>query len=253
MGKKAWQIILLIVQILITIIYGAIIVHMTLILVKDYGTKSIVTIQGYFPQFVILISSLVPQIIIRIRRKMHTQDGEIFPILFTMIALQATLIVPRYVALTEVVFISPRILTYLERFSLIGTASLFLLSSLRFYGFNSPRMSWYIVIVLAFSLFISVIAPVNYTSSSSLEILSGKYDAMIQLSILLFYAATILTLVISAAREKGAVAIKRLIGFIFLIAGLYLGFSSLLIPVILSSTLYIVGIVIISNNVKESF
>lgn len=254
MGKKLWQLILLVVQIMITITYGAIIIHMTVLLVKTNGKEAFRDIQGFIPQFVILISSLVPQIMIRVRRKMHTQDGDIFPILFTMIALQATLIVPRYLSLTNLIYINPKFLIFLERFSLVGTASFFLLSSLRYYGFNSSKMSWYILIVLGFSAFISIIAPVDYTADQSLEVLfANRYDAIIQFAILLLFIASILTLLILALRERTAENTKRFVGFTLLVVGLYLGFGSSLVPVILSSLSYITGIVIISNNIKESF
>lgn len=252
--RKATQTIFLILQIVITLFYLAMIVHMAILLYEKTPLREFVKeILNYLPQVIILISSLIPQIALRLRRKLHSQDGEIFPLLFTMVALQASLIIPDYTSLTGVFIVDPHILLLLERFSLLGTSALFFISSLRYFGFNSSKIGWYIVYTMAFSLFLCVIAPSNNSTPFKVDVVSSKYDAYIQLAIAILYLLSILTFLVSAIRDKTATNIKRLIGFFLVIVGLYLAVSISVAPIIISCILYLAGIIILAVNTKESF
>ena len=83
-------------QTVISIAYAAMLVHMTILLVRSRSTGWISTIVAYFPQLVIIISSMALQFVLRIRHRAHTQDGSLLPLLFTFIALESSMILPIY-------------------------------------------------------------------------------------------------------------------------------------------------------------
>ena len=252
--KKVTQSFFLFLQIIITLVYGAIIVHMTQILYLANPDSFIDEIITYLPQFVILVSSIIPQIVIRAKRKLHTQDGEIYPLLFTMVALQATLVIPKYSEVTEMFFVDPSVLAILGRFSLLGAAVLFLIASLRYYGFNSSKIDHYIFASLAAVLLISIIAPISsLKKENTMNVFNSQYDVYIQIAIVLIYVATITTFFVYALNDKSPVNTKRFFGFLFVIVGLYLSITYTFIPAIISSVLYLVGIIILTFNTRESF
>ncbi len=252
--KRSTQSIYLILQVVITFFYLAMIAHMGFILYQRYGIDFIYRMLRFLPQIVILISSLIPQITLRLRRKLHSQDGEIFPLLFTMVAIQSSLIIPEYTSITGVFIMDAHLLTILSRFSLLGTSALFLISSLRYYGFNTSRSGWYTICILGFSLFLCIIAPTNSRHFYSSPALSSRYDVYLQLAIICIYFLSILTFVVSVIKDKTSTNIRRLIGFTLVIIGLYLAeVTTSLIPVILSCVLYFAGIIVLTVNTKESF
>ena len=251
--RKSTQTIFLILQIIITLFYLAMIVHMTVILYEKNPNDFIYQMISYLPQVVVLISSLIPQIALRLRRKLHSQDGEIFPLLFTMVALQASLIIPQYTLVTGVFIIDQHLLIIIERFSLLGTSALFLISSLRYYGFNSSKIGWYTVCVLGFALFLCIIAPTSSVPIYYTDSVNSYYDVYIQLAIAILYLATILTFFVAFIKDKTNTNIRRLVGFSIVIIGLYMAISSSLIPVIISCILYLSGIIVLAVNTRESF
>lgn len=254
MNQKRTQSLFLFLQIIITLVYGAMIVHMTKILFERSPNSYIDDIVSYLPQFVILLSSLIPQIVLRAKRKLHSQDGEIFPLLFTLIALQVTLVIPMYTEVTGLFVLDSTILVAVGRFSLLGTAALFLISALRYYGFSTSKIDIYTSAVLAASLLISIIAPVSSLKKENImNMFNSRYDAYIQMAIILLYLATILTLLIFAIKDKSPVNTKRFLGFSLLIAGLYLSISYQFMAAIISSVLYLTGIIILTFNTGEAF
>lgn len=250
--KNTRHLFFLILQITITIVYSAAIAQMTVVLFRTNRSMFITGLIGYFSQFIILIASLVPQIYLRFKKKLHSQEGEIYPILFTMISLQSTLIIPIYSQITGVYFVDISAIIVLIRFSILGTAALFLMSALRFYGFASSRLHLYTTLLLGSAFLFCLIAPKN-TSEWGNILFTSKYDAYLQLTSTLLYAATIITMIITAIKDKTSANIKRCISFTLLIAGVFLAISNALIPTIISSVLYIVGIILLVLSSQENF
>lgn len=241
----------LILQIVITTVYTAAIAQMTVVLFRTNRAMFVTGLIGYFSQFIILIASLVPQVYLRFKKKLHSQEGEIYPILFTMISLQSTIIIPIYSQITGIYFVDTAAVLILMRFSILGTAALFLLSALRFYGFASSRLPLYTALLLATAFLFCFIAPKNTISWENM-LFSSKYDAYLQLTSTLLYAATIITMIITAIKDKTSANIKRSISFALLIAGLFLAISNSLIPTIISSALYIAGIILLISSSQEN-
>ncbi len=250
--KKTRHLLLLVLQFMITIVYGATIAHMTVVLFDGGKEIFLSGLIGYLSQLIILVSSLIPQIVLRVKKKLHSQDGEIYPLLFTMISLQSTLVIPKYSLITGIYFVDTSVLVVLIRFSMLGTAAIFLLSALRFYGFASSRLHLYTSLILGMAFVFCFIAPQNTVSMENI-LFSSIYDAYLNLISLLLYIATILTMIITAIKDKTAANIKRCISFILLISGLCLSVSETLIPTIVSSVLYITGIILLVSSTQESF
>ena len=81
------------------------------------------------------------------------------PLLFTVTAFQASLIVVDAIEAMGYIFVFPEALLVIQRFSILATAALFLLSSLRYYGFSSSNMGMYTFLFLSVSLLISAMVP----------------------------------------------------------------------------------------------
>ena len=64
----------LMMQTIISIVYAALLVHMTVLLVRSRTQGWFSTIIAYFPQLVIIISSMALQFVLRIRHRAHTQE-----------------------------------------------------------------------------------------------------------------------------------------------------------------------------------
>lgn len=205
----------------------------------------------YTPFLIILIASLFPEFSLLIKHKLHSQDGEIILFLFTITSLQASLIAQDGFSAMGYYFDYPLQLLVLQRFSLIATAAIFLLSSLRYYGFSSSHMGVYNFVFLAFSFSISILIPVS-TYKTELTITSSLYEIYLQLAVLLIYVAAIATLVIIEFKDKTALNIKRSIAFISLAIGIYVYPFNTLWTSIISPVFYIVGAVILVIDAGDS-
>ena len=145
----------------------------------------------------------------------------------------------------------PLELLILQRFSLIATASIFLLSCLRCYGFSSSHMGVYNFVFLAFSFSISLLIPVS-TYKTEMKITSSLYEIYLQLAVLLVYAAAIVTLVIIEFKDKTVLNIKRSIAFISLAIGIYVYPFNTVPTSIISPVFYTLGTVILVIDAGDS-
>ena len=99
---------LLVVQTIITVVYAFSLFEVCLFYFREGGFTGIKEpLLNYFPHLVILICSIWPQAALLFKHKLHSQDGEIMPLLFTMIATQASLIVTDAVTAMGFIFIFP--------------------------------------------------------------------------------------------------------------------------------------------------
>lgn len=205
----------------------------------------------YLPFLVILISSLFPEFSLLIKHKLHSQDGEIIPFLFTATSLQASLIAQDAFSALGFYFDYPLALLVLQRFSLIATAAVFLLSSLRYFGFSSSHMALYNFVFIAFSFSLSIIIPVS-SYKTEMTITSSLYEVYLQIAVLLVYAAAITTLVIIEFKDKTILNIKRSIALISLAIGIYVYPYNSLWTSIISPVFYILGTVILAIDAGDS-
>ncbi len=250
--KKIAPTLLLIVQSLLTAAYVGMLIHVSIVLFSKEGIAAFSDLTFYFPIFVILVSSLSPQIVLRIRRKLHSEDGEVFPILFTILSLQASLIIPIFTELSGYFYIPSEILLVVERFSILATAMIFLLSSLEYYGFQNAKLGLYTFYILLASLIVCMLAP-SSTNRGFIEIYTAYSDAFIIYSTILIYIAASLTFVAYAINEKTASNIRKCVSFLLMILGIILSLFDNFIPAIISSVSYLIGIIILDFNTKDSF
>lgn len=205
----------------------------------------------YLPFLVILISSLFPEFALLLKHKLHSQDGEIIPFLFTITSLQASLIAQDAFSALGFYFDYPLALLILQRFSLIATAAVFLLSSLRYYGFSSSHMGLYNFVFIAFSFSLSIIIPVS-SYKTQMTITSSLYEVYLLLVVLLVYAASVTTLVIIEFKDKTILNIKRSIALISLVIGIYVYPYNTIWTSVISSVFYIFGSVILAIDAGDS-
>lgn len=242
-------IICLLLQIILIMSYG----YAVFFLLSDRPNKEefIRLISSYVPLFFIFVLSLLPQFTLLLNRKLHSQDGEIFPFLFTIVSLQSSQIIGEVFNKLNIGVIYPDIIIYIERFSLLGSAILFLLSALRYNGFSSSKMPLYTVIALLASLLMSLIAPIS-TGKGNTGFLSTSYDAYFQVLIITIYAATIVTFLVMAINDNSSLSIKRAISFICLVLGLYISQFNAVITAIFSLLFYLVGSILLTRTAGDS-
>ncbi len=242
----------LIAQSLITALYVMMTIHVSIYEFARNGLIAFSTMSFFLSFLVILVSSIVPPIVLRIRRKLHSEDGEVFPVLFLILSIEASLIVPIYVNFTGFYMIPPEILIIIERFSILATASMFLLASLEYYGFQNAKLNLYTLYILLACLIVSMLAPFN-TNRGFIDIYNAYADAYILFGTFLLYIASALTFVISAINEKTNSNIRRCTAFLFMILGMILALVNNKFVAIAASISYIIGIVLLCYNTRDSF
>ena len=235
----------LMMQTIISIVYAALLVHMTVLLVRSRTQGWFSTIIAYFPQLVIIISSMSLQFVLRIRHRAHTQDGSLLPLLFTFIALESSMILPIYYDVSGISILPPSTIIFLSRFSLLSAAILFTFSAVQFFGTNLSKMWLYLISAIGASLFISIAIPLNTTSSSM--IFSSSYDAYFLVLI------TLITYIAAVAKDRATHSVTRSAAFIFLIIGNYLSIGTDIVTGVLSVVIYVAGIIMLSISAKNTF
>ena len=148
-------------------------------------------------------------------------------------------------------FLFPYQLIVLQRFSLLSSASMFLLSSLRYYGFSSSNIGLYNFVFLAVPFLLSAIIPFSSYEGQTL-IYSSFYEVYLEIAITIIYVASIITFIFLAIKDKTSLNVKRSISFIFISIGLYLSQINELWAAITSSALYIIGTIILVINAGDS-
>ncbi len=243
----------LFVQVIITIFYSFFFVNILIEAGRDGGFNGLLApAMKYFPFLVVLICSILPEASLLIKHKLHSQDGEILPLLFMIVDLQSSLIVSDAVSALGFYFDFPFYLLILQRFSLLGTAAMFLLSSLRYFGFSSSHIGLYNFAFLAISFLVSAIIPIS-SYRGEMTITSSIYEVYLQIAILVIYLATIATFIIVAIKDKTALNIKRSSAFILLCLGIYLSWANFPATCIISPVVYIIGTGILVVDAGDSF
>ena len=77
----------LLLQMLISIAYGAILIHMTVVILDQRTTGWILYMMNYFPQLIIIISSIAFLFILRVSHRTHSIDSPLLQLLFSFLAL----------------------------------------------------------------------------------------------------------------------------------------------------------------------
>lgn len=242
----------LLIQAAITVLYGFALINIFIDAGIRVGFNGILEYAvKHLPFLVILICSILPQISLLIKHKLHSQDGEILPLLFTVVALQGSLILNDAAEAMGYFLDYPFYILVLQRFSLLAAASMFLLSSLRYFGFSSSRIELFNFVFLAVPLLVSAIVPVT-SYEGSVTITSSVYEVYLQFAIVLVYLASVSTFLVTAFKDKTALNIKRSISFISLSIGLYYSHYNTLVTSILSPVFYILGTVILIIDAGDS-
>ena len=200
---------------------------------------------------VVLICSLWPQAALIFKHKLHSQDGEIMPMLFTFSAMQASLIVVDAVEAMGYIFVYPEALLVIQRFSLLGTAALFLLSSLRYYGFSSSNIGMYTFLFLAVSLLISAMVPFS-SYHGRMSTMTPGYEMYVQLVVIVLYAVAIITFIMTAVKDKTSLNVKRSIAFIMMGISIYLAYFNHIYTAATSIVLALPATVILVLNAGDS-
>ena len=122
----------LLLQMLISIAYGAILIHMTVVILDQRTTGWILYMMNYLPQLIIIISSVAFLFILRVRHRTHSIDSTLLPLLFSFIALESTAILPLYAEITGIMILPPNAVLILERFAIFSAAVVFVFSAVQY-------------------------------------------------------------------------------------------------------------------------
>ncbi|MGN1164682.1 MAG: hypothetical protein ACI4S4_07770, partial [Candidatus Ornithospirochaeta sp.] len=195
-------VILLVVQIGITVFYAFSLFEILFSGYRFSGWEEMKTsIIEYVPHLVILLCLLWPQAALIFKHKLHSQDGEIMPLLFTLTAFQASLIVTDALEAMGYIFVFPEALLVIQRFSLVATAAFFLLASLRYYGFSSSNMGMYSLLFLSLALLLSALVPFS-SYHGEMSTLTPGYEVYVQIVVLVLYIITVITFIMTAVKDK---------------------------------------------------
>ena len=243
---------LLAVQIIVLLLYAFALIEL---LINSYIFNGVDSFKenllNYLPHLVILVCCIWPQAALIFKHKLHSQDGEIMPLLFTILAFQASLIVVDAVESLGYIFIYPEALLVIQRFSLLGTATLFLLSSLRYYGFSSSNMNMYTLFSLSIAILFSALVPFS-SYHGKMSTMTPGYEVYVQILVVVLYIVTIITFIMTAVKDKTSLNVKRSIAFIMLVLSIYFAYYNLIYTAVTSIILTIAATVILVINAGDS-
>lgn len=242
-------------QLLISIAYGAMLIHMMVVLVHEKAPDWFIYTLIYLPQLVIIISSLVFLFILRLRHRTHSIDSTLLPLLFSFIALEATMILPLYSEITGITILSPNGIVIVERFSMLAAAIVFVFASIQYYGTNATRLRLYLTISIAAALYLAIATPINtgYSDSAAFTIFSSIYDAYFTIALIGIYIASMLTYIAAVVKDRATHSVMRASAFIFLMIGNLLSTSTEVMPSVISVVIYLAGITMLTLSAKNTF
>ena len=188
---------------------------------------------------------------LKINHRTHSQEGAL-PILFSFIALEATMILPDYMAIIDTYAIPAEVFTYMSRFSVLGTAVVFLFASIQFYGTNLSRSWLYLAFALASVVYITFALPLDASSSDAI-FSSSDYGDIVIVCYLIINIAAIATYAVSVIKDRATHSPFRSLAYTLLIIGNIMSLGYNPIPSIISVVIYIAGIIMLGITAKNSF
>ncbi len=242
----------LVLQMLISLVYGAMLIHMTIVLISGNFTNWPITLIVYLPQLVIIIASVVLQFILRIRHRAHTQEGSLLPLLFTFIALEATYIFPLYQEVTGVTLLSPIAVVMIARFAILGTSVIFVFAAIQFFGINNSRNRLYLTLSLLAAVFLSIAAPIS-TDSTGTTLFSSSNDAYIALTLVVMCIIAALTYAMAVVKDRATHTPGRAISYILLMSGNLISLGTDYISGTIAIILYLIGVAMLSVSSRQTF
>ena len=255
-GKRKKQISFsLVMQFLISIIYAAMLIHITAVLLESRTEGWFIYILIYLPQLVIIISSLIFLFILRLRHRTHSIDSTLLPLLFAFIALEATMLVPLYTELTGITILAPNAVIIIERFAMLAAAVVFVFTAIQYYGTNASRLKLYLTLTIGAALYLALAAPLNTgtTDLATLTVFSSPYDALILASLICIYLVSISTYIAAVAKDRSTHSISRASAFILMMLGNFFSMSNEVIPSVISAVIYVIGIILLTSSSKNTF
>ena len=245
----------LLLQMLISIGYGALLIHMTVVLLIERNSGWIVNIISYFSQLVVIIASIVFLFILRLRHRTHSIDSTLLPLLFSFIALESTAILPLYSAITGIMLLPPNAVIIIERFAVFSAAIVFAFSAVQYYGTNASRLKLYLTIAIAAAFYLALAAPINTGNESlaNLRVFTSQYDTYLMITLSVIYIMSIITYIAAVIKDRASHSVARAVAFILLMIGNYLVISTDLATSIVAAVSYITGIILLSSTSKNTF
>ncbi len=241
-------------QLIISVLYGAMLIHMTVILTRQKTPGWFIYVLVYFPQLVVIISSLVFLFILRLRHRTHSIDTTLLPLLFSFIALEATMILPLYSEVSGITIFAPNSIVIIERFAMLSAAVVFVFASIQYYGTNVSRLRLFLSISIAAACFIALAAPMNTgAGAGEFTAFSSSYDAYLMVMLICLYAASIITYTAAVIKDRATHSASRAFAFILLMIGNFLSTSTVALPSVLSAVIYLAGIIMLTVSAKNTF
>ena len=245
----------LVLQFLISIVYTAMLIHVTAVLIQSRTEGWLIYILIYLPQLVIIVSSLVFLFILRLRHRTHSVDSTLLPLLFTFIAIEATMIIPLYTELTGITILAPNAVIIIERFAMLAAAIVFVFTAVQYYGTNASRLKLYLTISIGAALYLAFSAPLNTgtTDLATMTIFSSSYDALILAALVCIYLVSIITYIAAVVKDRSTHSISRASAFVLMMVGNFFSMSNEVVPSVISAIVYVIGIVLLTLSTKNTF
>ena len=244
----------LIIEIILTLLFSAIIIDTCLVYYDSGISPSFSIITTTLSMAIAIIFPLAAHIVIRLKHRSNTPEGEILPFLFLSITFECVSFLPTYYIETGNLLLDPILINVLIRFAFITNALIFMFIALLLMGVNNNNYLSYFILSVISALILSIMAPNSSAIQMAGSNFGSDYDVYFNFAITLITIATIVTFIGAAVKDKMRHSIERCITYILITIGNYGIFSKTsMIVTLISSIIMIIGSLMLMITSKESF
>lgn len=249
---KGYSRFVLVLETLIGFVLSAIIVHLFILLYEQnrlWELDKTIQISAYL---LIILLSFAIQIILRVKHRSHTPEAELLPMLLLFMTMECSMVLPLYFQETGILFFDTNVTNIIIRFSLIGTALIFVYTALLHMGSNITAS--HITISLIAILFLSILAPSSSSQQAAVYGFGSTYDVYFNFATILLYGAAAVTFIIGAINDKVPHIIIRSLTYILMILGNWgiVADNSYLMTAV-CSIMYAVSAILLIITSKDAF
>ena len=163
----------LIIEIILTLLFSAIIIDTCLVYYDSGINPSFSIITTTLSMAIAIIFPLAAHIVIRLKHRSNTPEGEILPFLFLSITLECVSFLPTYYIETGNLLLDPILINVLIRFAFITNALIFMFVALLLMGVNNNNYLSYFILSVISALILSIMAP----NSSAIQMAGSNFGS----------------------------------------------------------------------------
>ncbi|MFA6846166.1 MAG: hypothetical protein WCR02_10605 [Sphaerochaetaceae bacterium] len=165
MGKKPFRLVCLGIQALISLVLGTLTVRAMLVLMKAEGATSSLPMEQLIITLLHLIMAFVGAcLIMHYYRNTVGPEAQLLPLLFLLLALSDTRILPTYMTLTHDIFFDIKWVSVVFQICFLSISLLYIECGLFQTEINSRKLVQFVLIGFACSICLGLLVPISYNS-----------------------------------------------------------------------------------------